>query len=125
MTSLASASASTAKRLRFLCCSGSRSRVYLTFRTLGGLTGVSAPMVGIEAVLQADPELIVGTSESSTPGGGVMLWKAYPALQATKANNLTTVDGNLLNRAGPRMIDGAAALCARVQQARAHRSAVR
>lgn len=85
----------------------------------------AAPMVGIEAVLQADPELVIGTSESSAPDGGVNLWKAYPALRATRQHNLMTVDGNLLNRAGPRMVAGTAALCERVEQARRHRSMAR
>ena len=82
----------------------------------------AAPMVGIEAVLQADPELVIGTSENSSADGGVNLWKAYPVLHATRAHNLMTVDGNLVNRAGPRMIDGTAALCERVEQARRHRA---
>ena len=81
----------------------------------------AAPMVSIEAVLQANPELVIGTSESSAPEGGINLWNAYPALQATRQHNLLTVDGNLLNRAGPRMIDGTIALCERVEQARRKR----
>ncbi len=85
----------------------------------------AAPMVSIEAVLQADPEVVIGTSESSAPGGGIDLWQAYPVLRATRQRNLMRVDGNLLNRAGPRMIDGTAALCERVDAARRHRSLTR
>jgi iron complex transport system substrate-binding protein len=60
---------------------------------------VTAPVVDIEAVLQEDPEVIVSGS------------------------TLFRVDGNLLNRSGPRMIDGAASLCEKLDQARQRRKA--
>lgn len=84
----------------------------------------TAPMVSIESVLQADPELVIGTSENSAPDAGVNIWQAYPVLRATRQHNLATVDGNLLNRAGPRMVDGTAALCEQVAKARQHRKFV-
>jgi iron complex transport system substrate-binding protein len=80
---------------------------------------VTAPVVSIEAVLQEDPEAIFGTSEKDT--GGVNIWRQYPGMQAVKNNNLFSLDGNLLNRAGPRMIAGTAALCEKIELARQHR----
>jgi iron complex transport system substrate-binding protein len=80
---------------------------------------VTAPVVGIEAVLQADPEAIFGTSEKNY--GGVKLWRAYPNLQAVRRDNLFTLDGELLNRAGPRMVAGTAALCEKLELARQRR----
>ena len=41
---------------------------------------------------------------------------------ATRKDNLFTVDGDLLNRAGPRMIAGTAVLCEKLELARQHRS---
>jgi iron complex transport system substrate-binding protein len=80
---------------------------------------VTAPVVNIEAVLQEDPEVIV--SGSTAPDGGLDLWKPFPNMNAVKRGNLFQVDGNLLNRSGPRMIDGAAALCEKLEQARQKR----
>jgi iron complex transport system substrate-binding protein len=80
----------------------------------------AAPAVSIEAVLQADPEAIVGSAETGA-SGGVGIWKAYPNLTAVRRGNLLDVDGTLLNRPGPRMLDGAAQLCAGLEEVRAHR----
>ncbi|MEN3275936.1 MAG: iron complex transport system substrate-binding protein [Massilia sp.] len=80
---------------------------------------VTAPVVTIESVLQADPEAIFGTAEKNY--GGVNLWRQYPTMTAVRNANLFTVDGNLLNRAGPRMIAGAAVMCEKLDLARQHR----
>jgi iron complex transport system substrate-binding protein len=80
---------------------------------------VTAPVVGIEAVLQANPEAMFATAEKDY--GGVSMWKAYPTLTAVRNGNLFTIDGNLVNRAGPRMIAGAAMLCEKLELARQHR----
>ena len=80
---------------------------------------VTAPIVSIESVLQANPEAIIATAEKNY--GGVDLWKPYGTLAAVRSNNLFTLDGSLLNRAGPRMIQGAAALCEVLEQARQRR----
>lgn len=81
---------------------------------------VTAPIVSVESVLQADPEAVFGTAEKNY--GGVSLWKPYPTLTATRNGNLFTVDGDLLNRAGPRMIAGTAVLCDKLELARRHRT---
>jgi iron complex transport system substrate-binding protein len=80
---------------------------------------VTAPVVGIEAVLQADPEAIFGTSEKNY--GGVNLWRPYTNMQAVRRDNLFTLDGEQLNRAGPRMVAGTAALCEKLELARQRR----
>jgi iron complex transport system substrate-binding protein len=82
---------------------------------------ITAPVVSIEGVLQADPEAIFGSSEKSTPEGGINLWRQYPTMKAVRNDNLFTIDGNLMNRAGPRMIAGTAALCEKIELARQHR----
>lgn len=82
---------------------------------------IIAPSVGIEAVLQENPEAIFGSSEKSPSDGGVNMWKRYPMLTAVQRDNLFLLDGSLLNRAGPRMIAGTTALCEKLEQARQHR----
>lgn len=84
---------------------------------------VTAPVVNVEAVLQEDPEAIFSTGERSVDDGGVNIWKPYTNMTAVKRGNLFRLDGNLLNRAGPRMVAGTAALCASIELARQHRPA--
>jgi iron complex transport system substrate-binding protein len=81
---------------------------------------IPAPVVGVEAVLQENPEAIFATAEKNY--GGVSMWKAYPTLTAVRNDNLFTIDGQLLNRAGPRMIAGTAQLCEKLELARSHRT---
>ena len=80
---------------------------------------VTAPVVSVEGVLQENPEAIFATAEKNY--GGVKLWKSYPTLSAVRNDNLFTIDGHLLNRAGPRMVAGAEQLCEKLEIARQHR----
>jgi iron complex transport system substrate-binding protein len=79
----------------------------------------TAPVVSVEAVLQADPEAVFGTAEKDY--GGVALWKPYTTMKAVRNDNLFTLDGELLNRAGPRMVAGTTALCEKLELARQRR----
>ena len=80
---------------------------------------VTAPVVTLESVLQENPEVIIATAEKNY--GGVQLWKSYGTMTAVSRNNLFTLDGHLLNRAGPRMIQGTATMCEALEQARQRR----
>ena len=86
---------------------------------------VVAPVVTAEGVLQENPEAIFATSEKSDADseGGLAMWRAFPSLSAVRNNNLFRLNGDLLNRAGPRMVDGTAALCEKLELARQHRAA--
>ncbi len=81
-----------------------------------------APMVSLEAVLKADPEAIIGTVEGKkNPGEVLAMWKRYSTMTAVKQGNLIVLDGNLINRPGPRMIAGVATLCEKLDQVRQRR----
>jgi iron complex transport system substrate-binding protein len=82
---------------------------------------VVAPEVSVEAVLQQDPEAIVGDIARDPSDRGLSIWKAWPALTAVRRDNLFTVDGVLLTRPGPRIADGAARLCEQFERARQRR----
>ncbi len=82
---------------------------------------VTAPAVGIEAVLQENPEVILGGDQHDPQDAGINLWKPYKGLLAVQRGNLFTLDGELLTRAGPRMADGTAALCEKLELARQRR----
>jgi iron complex transport system substrate-binding protein len=75
-----------------------------------------APTVSIEAVLKADPEAIIASSGEQEDI--LAAWRRFPTLKAVARDNLMTIDGELMNRAGPRILDGTEALCQRLDAAR-------
>nr|WP_246326973.1 cobalamin-binding protein [Burkholderia guangdongensis] len=85
------------------------------------------PTVSDEAVLAANPEAIVTTGSGATPSNAPLpslaRWRAWPALTAVARGNLFSIDGDLLTRPAPRIAQGAAALCADLDAARARRPA--
>lgn len=80
-----------------------------------------APEVGLEAVLKADPEAVVGNQKFEKDDQGVEMWKRYPTLLAARRGNLFEVPAEVLTRATPRIADGAQALCEALEQARVRR----
>jgi iron complex transport system substrate-binding protein len=83
---------------------------------------VTAPTVTVEAVLQENPEVIVSGNRPSQESAGLEAWKQYPSLLAARRGNLVTIDADQLVRPGPRILDGTAALCERLDEARGKRS---
>ena len=89
----------------------------------GGLSA-SAPVVSIEAVLQESPEVILTgmikmkSEEATAKEQGLEQWRAYPLLRAVQNKALIAIDGDLLNRAGPRSIEGAELICKALAQVR-------
>ncbi len=81
-----------------------------------------APQVGVEAVVQKDPEAIVGGKLYTPQDRGLSIWQPYKGMTAVRRNNLFTLYEELLTRPGPRVVDGAAALCQRLEEARARRA---
>jgi len=84
-----------------------------------GLT-TTAPVVDVEAVLQENPEAIM-TGDLRKEENGLALWKAYPRMLAVQRGNLFAFDPDLLVRPGPRIVDGAAAMCEKLDLARSRR----
>ena len=81
------------------------------------------PSVSIEAVIAADPEGIVTTTDASADGGdGLEQWRRLRWLSATARGNFIVLDAGTIDRASPRILDGAAALCERLESVRARRS---
>lgn len=77
------------------------------------------PTVGIEAVIAADPEVIFISDERTDAGD---MWQRFTQLQSVQKKNIFNVNGTLMNRAGPRLLDGTAQLCEQLELARQHRT---
>src|SRR5437899_2458630 len=66
------------------------------------------PKVSVEEVLRQDPEVIlfpVGAAEG-IPEAEQQFWRRWPNLSAVSHNRLHPIKGELINRPGPRVIDG-------------------
>ncbi|WP_420474073.1 cobalamin-binding protein [Noviherbaspirillum sp. ST9] len=79
-----------------------------------------APTVTEEAVIKADPEAIIASSGEQDDVFAP--WRRFTGLRAVKRGNLISIDGNLMNRAGPRILDGTEDLCRKLDAVRAKRT---
>jgi len=77
-----------------------------------------APQVSVEAVLAADPQMIVTAEPAALDRGALDLWKRFPAQRAVAAGNLVTIDADRINRHTPRLAEELALLCERIDDAR-------
>jgi iron complex transport system substrate-binding protein len=75
-----------------------------------GSLPVVAPVVSVEAVLQANPQAIIGGVPEAELRAQWGRW--------VKHGNIFSIDADLTHRAGPRAIDAAEILCAKIDQAR-------
>jgi iron complex transport system substrate-binding protein len=79
-----------------------------------------APVVSEEAVIAADPQVILSASGE---GGSLAAlrahWGRWPTLAATRRGAFHALDADLVTRPGPRLPEGAAALCAALDAERA------
>ena len=74
--------------------------------------------VGKEAVLASNPDAVVFAHEDGEAAVRAW-WARWPQLAAVQRQALYAMDGNLLTRATPRMLDGVEQLCAALSDARA------
>ena len=82
---------------------------------------VVAPSVSTEAVLAANPEVLIGGDQHDPDDKGLNIWKPYKSMLAVQRGNLFSLHGELLTRAGPRMAEGTAELCEKLELARQRR----
>jgi iron complex transport system substrate-binding protein len=84
-----------------------------------------AAQVGVEAVLEADPEVIGAGGMGSPSEAGLATWLAWPQLRAVARRNFYVVDPSLISQHAPRILDGAEQICSQLDAARARRPARR
>ncbi|WP_374537818.1 cobalamin-binding protein [Chitinimonas taiwanensis] len=77
-----------------------------------------APTIDEEAVLAANPELIATSGDSTAKNSWLTRWERFPRMAAVANKQLYMLPPDLLSRMGPRLVDGAEALCAAVEKAR-------
>jgi iron complex transport system substrate-binding protein len=75
-----------------------------------------APTVSVEAVVAADPQVILTAGDARDQP--LERWKAFPRLRAVRDGQLHTVNADWLNRAGPRVLEAAQEVCGKLEQAR-------
>jgi iron complex transport system substrate-binding protein len=80
-----------------------------------------APRLSREAVLAADPEVIVGGGPAEDDGVWLEEWKQWETLTAVARDNLFFIPPSLIQRQTPRVLEGAALLCEFVDEARGRR----
>ncbi len=83
---------------------------------------IPAPTVSVESVLLENPEVMMTGDRQAEKSGGLEMWKSYQNLLAVKNDNLFSVDADLVNRAGPRLIEGATMVCEKLELARSRRT---
>lgn len=77
-----------------------------------------APTVSREAVVRADPELILIADDSMQSDER---WQEFTHLRAVRNRHVLRIDGTRLNRATSRMLDATRELCGYIDQARLSR----
>lgn len=81
-----------------------------------------AAHVALEAVLRADPEVIVASGMDEARPEWLDDWRRWPQLRAVRHDNLVFIPPDLLQRHTPRILDGTERLCVALAQARQRRS---
>ncbi|GGX80652.1 cobalamin-binding protein [Vogesella alkaliphila] len=80
---------------------------------------VTAPVVTDEAVIAANPQVILSAAMRQNDDL-LRRWQRMPGIAAVQNRQLHQVNGDLLNRPTPRMIEGTRQLCAKLDLARRH-----
>ena len=84
-------------------------------RNVFGQLRVLAPTVSREAVVRADPETIFVSDER---GEAIERWRTFPRMKAVRGGHLFRIDGSVMNRAGPRLLEATETLCGHIDRAR-------
>jgi len=83
------------------------------------------PTVSVEAVVAGNPEVMLtagmGATRPDKPLADFSMWEKWKQVTAVARNNLFIIDGDLVNRAGPRVVQGAAEICKDLELARSRR----
>jgi iron complex transport system substrate-binding protein len=73
-----------------------------------------APTVDLEAVIAADPQVILINASAGSPDN----WRRWPTVTAARLGNLFTIHDDLISRPTSRLLDGMEQLCGILDTAR-------
>ena len=76
------------------------------------------PTVSWEAAVAADPQLIAGPGHPQDAGRDFAAWRRFGVVSAVRQQRFASIAGDLIDRMGPRFVEGAAGLCAAIGRAR-------
>jgi len=76
------------------------------------------PRISREAVLEKDPEAIIGGGMGEENPAWINNWRRFESMQAVEDNKLYFIPPSLIQRATPRMLKGTELICQKLQQAR-------
>jgi iron complex transport system substrate-binding protein len=86
----------------------------------GGLKTL-APIVSVEAVIAANPEVIIASGMDEARPEWLDDWRRWTSITAVARGNLFFVHPDLLQRDTPRLLDGAERLCQQLETVRSRR----
>lgn len=76
------------------------------------------PTVSREAAVAADPQLIAGPGRAEDAARDFAAWQRFTSVSAVRQQRFASIDGDLIDRMGPRFVQGAAGLCEAIDAAR-------
>lgn len=81
--------------------------------------GPLTPVVSREQVLAANPDAILVSAPPDQARETAASWRHFATLRAVQRGQIHAMDPDLVNRMGPRAVEGAAAICATLERVRA------
>lgn len=72
------------------------------------------PAIGVEAVLERNPDIIIAAAPPGMAAGWLAEWRRFPYLRAVKSGRLMTFEDQRLVGLGPGVIDAAAQMCGKI-----------
>jgi iron complex transport system substrate-binding protein len=79
---------------------------------------VLVPTVSREAVIKANPEIIFTAVDNQKMASDWSMWTSFPQLAATKNKAFVDLDGDIISRPSPRIMQGAQKICAEINRLR-------
>ena len=76
------------------------------------------PQINPEAVLERNPEVIIGSGENASPPDWLDDWKAWPEMAANRNGQLYSIPPDYIQRHTSRVITGATMMCEFIDRAR-------